>query len=190
MTNLSAAITYVILIAIVVITLFFAYLRDRTKLITKHLIRLSLIVVGWQVFAVWYFLTGSEAVALWAYTAKLMFAAFASVQLFLLSVKFYGAKPSRKTTLLFGCLCIIPTITAVLAVTAPFHNLLRAELFFEQFEPLRVLHNVRGPWFWVHTGYSYLLMVASIVFILFQHSKLPKGFRMPSVLVAAGSDEH
>ena len=186
MTNLLAAIIYFLLIAVVVITLFFAYLRDRTKLVTKHLIRLGLIVVGWQAFAVLYYMTSNEDIALWAYSAKLVFAAFASVQLFVLSVKFYGVLSSRKTTLLFACLCIIPSITAILAITAPFHNLLRAELYFIQFEPLRVLHNVRGLWFWIHTGYSYLLMILSIVFILFQHFKLPKGFRMPSVLVAAG----
>ena len=187
MTNLLAAITYFILIAIDVITLLFAYLRDRTKLVTKHLIRTGVIVIGWQVFAVVYFLSSNEAVALWTYTAKLVFTAFAPVQLLLLSVKFYNANSSRKIMLLFACLCIIPAITAVLALTAPFHNLLRAELFFEQFEPLRVIHNIRGVWFWVHTGYSYVLMVASIIVILFQHSKLPKGFRMPSVFVTIGS---
>ena len=187
MTNLLAAIIYVILIAIVVITLFFAYLRDRTKLVTKNLIRLGVIVVGWQVFAVLYFLISNEAIALWTYTAKLVFAAFAPVQLLLLCVNFYSATYSRKASLLFWCLCIIPTITAILAITAPFHTLLRAEIYFVQFEPLRVLHNERGVWFWVHTGYSYSLMILSVIFILFKHLTLPEGFRMPSMLVSIGS---
>jgi len=187
MTNSLAAITYLLLIAIVVVTLFFAYLRDRTKLVTKHLIRLGLIVVCWQILATLYFLINDESVVLWLYTAKLVFVAFAPVQLLLLSVRFYDAISSRKTTLVFACLCIIPAITAALAITSPFHTLLRAEIYLEQFEPLRVVHNVRGLWFWVHTGYSYILMLASIIVILLQHSKLPKGFRIPSLLVAVGS---
>ena len=187
MTNLSAAVINFILIAVVMITLFFAYLRDRTKIITKYLIRLGLTIAGWQLFAVLYFLISDEAAALWTYTAKLMFAAFAPVQLLLLCVKFYSAAYSRRTSLLFGVLCIIPAVTALLAVTAPFHTLLRTELFFEQAQPLRILHNVRGIWFWVHTAYSYTLMVSSVIFILFKHFKLPKGFRMPSVLIAAGT---
>ena len=187
MTNQLAAIIYVILIAIVVTTLFFAYLRDRTKLVTKYLIRVGLTIAGWQFFVVLYYLINNEAFALWAYTAKLVFAAFAPVQLLLLCTKFYNPTHTRKTTLLFSYLCIIPTITAILAIMTPFHNLLRAELYFEQFEPLRVLHNVRGLWFWIHTGYSYTLMAVSIIFVLLKHLKLPKGFRMSSVLVAIGS---
>ena len=187
MTNLMAAVTYFILITITVITLFFAYLKDRTKPVTKYLIHMGLIIAGWQLFAVLYYLAGNEAFALWTYTAKLMFAAFAPIQMLLLCVKFYNAEYSGKTSILFACSYIIPVITAILAITAPFHRLLRAELFFEQVEPLRILHNVRGPWFWIHTSYSYIITIVSTVFILYQHFKLPKGFRLPSVLIAIGS---
>ena len=187
MTNQLAAITNSILIIVVVITLFFAYINDRSKPVTKYLMRLGAIVAGWQLCAVMYFLVKNEAFALWTYTAKLVFAALAPIQLLLLCVKFYNAASSHKTTILLRCLYIIPTVTAILALTAPYHNLLRAELYFEQFEPIHVLHNVRGPWFWIHTIYSYILMAAAVIFILYQHIKLPKGFRMPSVLVATGS---
>ena len=187
LTNLTVVTIYIVLIAIVALTIIFAHIRDRNKHVTKYLIRMCLITIGWQVMDSLHFLTESEAVALWAFDAKLVFVAFSPVQLLLLSVKFYRPKISRKTVLAFGLFCVIPTITAILAVTAPFHNYLREELYFIQFVPLRILHNTRGIWFWVHSGYSYIMMVSSIFIILYNHGKLPKGFRLPSALVAAGS---
>ncbi|MDR1603206.1 MAG: diguanylate cyclase [Gracilibacteraceae bacterium] len=187
MTNLIAAIIYFMLVVVTVFTILFAYIRNRQKLVTKHLIRLCLISLGWQISSALFFLVEDETLALWLFDAKLVFVAFAPLQLLLLSVKFFSAKSSRKGRLLFILLCIIPAITAVLAITAPWHNLLRAELFWEQTTPLRTLHNVRGLWFWVHSAYSYILMASSIFVILYQRSKLPKGYRVSSLLAALGS---
>ena len=187
MTNLSAAGIYFVLILITVLTILLAYIRDRHKLVMKHLIRLCMLAAGWQSFQAAYFLISNEALALWIFDAKLAFAAFAPIQVFLVSLRFYSVKISRNDKLFLGILCIIPTITAVLAFSSPFHNFLRAELFFEQFDPLRIVHNVRGIWFWIHSAYSYIIMVASIVIILFQHAKLPKGFHAPSTFIVIGS---
>ena len=187
MTNLLVVFIYAVLVAIVALTILFAYIRDRNKLVTKYLIRLCIITIGWQVFAALHFFVNDEAFSLWAFDAKLVFVAFAPVQLLLLSYKFYSAKSSRRITQLFGVLSVLPIITSVLALTSPFHRLLRAELFFVQFVPLRILHNVRGPWFWVHSFYSYIMMLSSIFTILYYHTKLPRGFRVPSMLVAIGS---
>ena len=186
MTNLLAAIIHVILISSVALTLFFAYLRDRTKLITKHLFRLGFLAIGWQIFLVLYFLVDSEAMALWFFDAKISFIAFASVQSLLLSINFYNVAPSHKSTPALYLLFLMPVITTILAVTSPFHSLLRVEPFFEQFTPLRVVHNVRGLWFWVHTAYSYIIIVSSIVIVIFKHSKLPRGYRKASAFLVLG----
>ena len=187
MTNQLVVVTYSVLIAIVALTIFFAYIRDRNKLVTIYLIRLCVITICWQIFAALHFLVNNEAFALWIFDAKLVFVAFAPVQLLLLSYKFYSAKSSRRTVLLFCILSILPAITAILAVTSPFHRLLRAELYFVQFQPLRILNNVRGTWFWIHSAYSYVMMLSSIFIVLYYHTKLPRGFRIPSMLVAIGS---
>ena len=187
MTNLLVVVIYTVLIVIVALTIFFAYIRDRSKLITIYLIRLCLITIGWQVFAALHFLVKSEKFALWIFDAKLVFVAFAPVQLLLLSYQFYSVKFSRKITLLFCFLSIIPTITAILAIFSPMHNLIRAEIYFLQFEPLRILHNVRGTWFWIHSGYSYVMMISAIITVIYYHTKLPRGFRAPSWLLAVGS---
>ena len=187
MTNVLAVVVYCILTVVIAITIFVACIRDRHKSVTKYLIRLCIIAIGWQICAMLHFLVHDEAFSLWVFDAKLVFVAFAPVQLLMLSVRFYSSKSSRRTTVAFGILCVIPIITVVLAVTSPLHGLIRAEIFFEQFQPLRILRNVRGLWFWVHSGYSYVIMVASIIVILFNHAKLPRGFRIPSFLVALGS---
>ena len=187
MTSLSITIIYLILIAVTTLTLMFAWVRDRHKPITKHLIRLCVISLFWQICSALFFVVKSEALALWLHDAKLVFVAFAPVQLLVLGFRFYDTGTSRSRKLLFGLLCIIPAITAVLGLTSPFHHLIRAELYFLRHEPLRMLQNVRGPWFWVHSAYSYILMVSVIIVILTRHSKLPKGFRLPSTLVVIGS---
>jgi diguanylate cyclase (GGDEF)-like protein len=184
--NLTAAIIYFILIAIVTVTVFLAYSKDRHKPVRKHLIRLCAITLVWQIFSALSFLISNESLALWLFHARLAFVAFAPVQLLFLAVNFYRIKSSRIMTLSFGLLCIIPAITAVLAVTWPLHSFLRTELYFEQIEPLRVMHSTFGTWFWVHAVYSYILMVASIIFVFYQHRKLPKGFRIPSALMNIG----
>ena len=188
MTNMVVATVYFILVAVTSLTILFAYIRDKHKPVTKHLIRLGLISVAWQICSALVYMFNDESLALWIFDLKLIFVAFAPLQLLLLSIRFYNSKSSRNVSLLFGLLCIIPAITAVLAITAPYHNFLRAELYFIHFgEPLRVLHNVRGLWFWVHSAYSYILMVASITVIIYQHTKLPKNLRLPSSFLAVGS---
>ena len=185
--NQFVAIIYFILVVIVTITIFFAYVRDRYKMVTRHLIRLCLLTLCWQILSILYFAVDSEAVALWAYDAKLAFVAFTPLQLLLLCVRFYSEELSKRTKKIFILLCIIPIVTAILALFSPYHHLIRAQLSITQMEPIREIINVRGVWFWVHSGYSYALMIASIIVVFYQHAKLPKGFRMPSRLVAVGS---
>jgi len=187
LTNLTAASIYFIFVAVIVLTILIAYLKDRHKPATKHLIRLCLICVCWQICAALFFLVHDDGTALWLYSFKLVFAAFSVWQLLVLSVSFYRSESSRNVIVILGFLCIIPVITSILAITSPFHNLIRAELFIEQSSPLRTVFNVRGIWFWVHSAYSYALAVAAIVVVVFQHFKLPRGFRIPSTLVVIGT---
>jgi len=187
MTNQTVAGIYSILIAVTLLTVIFAYVKDRNKPAVKYLISLCAISICWQMIEIMYYLVADEALALWLSDLKLIFVAFAPMQLLVLSVKFYKTKISRKTKLVFGLLCIVPAVTAVLAATAPYHNFLRTELYFVQFTPLRETFNVRGVWFWVHSVYSYIIMIASITVVLYQHTKLPAGFRTPSMLVIIGS---
>ena len=67
MTNITMAGIYFVLLIIVSITTFFAFVRDRHKQVTKHLIRLCLITIGWQVAQALFFIVNNEAFALWIF---------------------------------------------------------------------------------------------------------------------------
>ena len=65
------------------------------------------------------------------------------------------------------------------------HNLLFRDLVLLQSNPV-MRYTVRyGPWFWVHMGYSYLLVFLSLVLALLQYRQLPRLYRPPSLVMIA-----
>jgi diguanylate cyclase (GGDEF)-like protein len=72
----------------------------------------------------------------------------------------YRAVPSRRTVLL---LAVEPVLVTVVAATNGWH-----QLFFTSVEPgtagTLILHP--GPLYWIHTGYSYLLMAAGTLLVV------------------------
>ncbi len=55
---------------------------------------------------------------------------------------------------------VIPTLTSIFVVTNPLHHLMWETFTYQP--GISDLQNVEGPWFWVHTYYSYLLMLTGI----------------------------
>jgi PAS domain S-box-containing protein len=69
-------------------------------------------------------------------------------------------------------LSIIPVITLFLVWTNEYHGLIWSSLFLDTDLPFSILINIHGPWFWVHTIYSYTLLfigVASLAVLPFTH---------------------
>ena len=64
-------------------------------------------------------------------------------------------------------LAILPFVTVVLAWTNSFHSLMWHGRYLETSGPFIVIAKTYGLWFWVHTSYSYLLMLFG-TFILLQ----------------------
>jgi len=91
--------------------------------------------------------------------------ASAPVLMFLFALKFArsGSRLKRGRTI---ALWIIPSLTFLLAATNEGHRLIWSG--FSPVEgsryPLLLYHH--GPFFWVHVGYSYLLLFATTVFLL------------------------
>jgi len=187
MTNTMLILVYCIALVVIMITIFYARVRDRDKPVIKQLTHIGLIVSCWLVFEMLFYWVDSEPAALWFHDAKLIFVAFTPVFFILMAIKFYNEDYSRRLMLIIGLVCVIPSITAVLAVASPFHDLLRSEIYITQNAPLRTTYNIRGVWFWVHSVHSYLLIATAAIIIFYQHNKLPKGLRTPSTLIATGS---
>ncbi len=57
---------------------------------------------------------------------------------------------------------VIPLLTNILVWTNPWHGLVRHHVFLDTAGPFPVIGKIYGPWFWVHTVYSYLLNLASL----------------------------
>ena len=62
-------------------------------------------------------------------------------------------------------LSIVPLATLIFVWTNGVHRLIWTEITQEVHGSLTVLEFVHGAWFWIFAGYSYLLLIASIIFL-------------------------
>jgi PAS domain S-box-containing protein len=78
-------------------------------------------------------------------------------------------------------LSIIPNITFILAITNSYHGLIWSSVGIFQgvnFSALQVTH---GLWFWVHSAYSYILLLAGTVYVLRSLGKMKGKFKWQTV---------
>ena len=58
----------------------------------------------------------------------------------------------------------MPLVTLILLFTNPLHGLMRSSVSLKDLGPIVILSKTYGPWFWVHTAYSYgLLFMGSVL---------------------------
>lgn len=62
-----------------------------------------------------------------------------------------------------AALSVVPVVTLALAATGQYHDLLYAGSRLVEERGMTVLHRRPGPWYWVVTGYTYLLGVLGAV---------------------------
>jgi len=114
-----------------------------------------------------------------------IFIGFMSPLLLLFVLFFYRAafKPSKKAAAL---LFVVPAVTSAVALTSNRHSLLVKQMELISLSPVRDFIIEFGPWFWVHTFYSYALLMVLIGTILYQHFQLPRFYRFPSTMIVTG----
>ncbi len=61
---------------------------------------------------------------------------------------------------------IVPALTAILVWTDPYLGLVRRNLHLEVQSGFSVIAKEFGPWFWVHSAYSYVFIIAGTIFML------------------------
>ncbi|NTW02800.1 MAG: hypothetical protein HGA19_16225 [Oscillochloris sp.] len=84
-------------------------------------------------------------------------------------------------------LLVIPLITLVIVWSDSAIPFFWREFTIEIYDSLTVIHVQRGPWFWVHTTYSYVMLAAG-TFILFRSLLLTPGiYRDQSIALLAGA---
>lgn len=143
--------------------------------------------LGWYIVNIWGLLATTDEVAVYCINLMLIFVSIITPTLLLFIIKFYKYEvPFKIPRYAFLALYIIPVITSILAITSPFHRFLTTQLDIISLSPLREMSIAWGPWFWVHTVYSYILSLIIIMLIISQHIKVAHFYRLPSTMMVVG----
>ncbi len=65
-----------------------------------------------------------------------------------------------------AALLIVPMLTLALVWTDPLHGLMRSAVYMDASGPVPGIGEIFGPYFWFHTTYSYALLVAAVVLLI------------------------
>jgi PAS domain S-box-containing protein len=87
----------------------------------------------------------------------------------------------RRLMMLF----VVPVITQLLALTYPFQSLLRSNFRLDTTGLLPVLYSDKGPWYWLHIAYSYLLIVVACGLLVTQGRGRALRFRSTVAIILA-----
>jgi diguanylate cyclase (GGDEF)-like protein/PAS domain S-box-containing protein len=95
--------------------------------------------------------------------ANLQYLCYVSLPPALLALSVKYVQPGARLTLKqYAALGFIPILTLLLLWTNDSHGLMRESVHLVQINGIFVLDNTYGPWFWVHTAYSYFLLVLAL----------------------------
>ncbi len=78
-------------------------------------------------------------------------------------------------------LLLIPSITLALVWTSSLHNLIWQGRHLETSGPFIVIVKTYGPWFWVHTVFSYSLVLLGTLFLIRRLFRPPRLYRSQSI---------
>ena len=114
--------------------------------------------------------------------------AFTPVAWFLFAYQFLNQN-TRNLKSLTWLLSILPLITIIIAFTNSQHGLLWSQTVLDESGPIPLLANSYGGWFWIHSVYSYLLILGGIAYFFRTIKLYPDPFRWQSVMLifAAGT---
>src|SRR6185369_11775368 len=83
-------------------------------------------------------------------------------------------------------LAVIPLTTLVLVWSNELHGLIWSHLELESRLGLSLWKATYGPWFWVHSAYSYLVLAGATLLILRETRRDPVFFQSQRVLLLVG----
>jgi len=89
---------------------------------------------------------------------------------------------NRRNTLL---LLAVPAITQVLVWTDAYHGMVRHGFWLDTSGPFAVVVKAYGPWFWVMTAYTYVLLTIGTIRVIRAIVELPGPYRVRAALIGA-----
>jgi diguanylate cyclase (GGDEF)-like protein/PAS domain S-box-containing protein len=103
---------------------------------------------------------------------------------FLFALNYSGVRSMKRIILVLLSLLIIPCITFFLVLTNEWHHLIWTTVSLIDMSGFSVLDCSYGRWFWVHTVYSYALLILATVYLLRAAYGLPMLYRRQASLLA------
>ena len=185
MTNIAAIYTCLPVACVAVIIMAMAYWTKRSEPSCKYFLILCVNVTVWNVLQILYLASSDIAMSEMLFTMQMAAIPFTTVALLFYVLRFYNVEWIFQPKYIV-LICIIPVMTVVINFTNEYHHLFRAHFEVLQAEPSHIIINRRGPWFWVHTLYSYALVVASCVISYIKLKSMPKPYRLPFYMVCLG----
>lgn len=95
----------------------------------------------------------------------------------------YSTKGTRMTRRTVSLLSIVPLITLILAFTTELHGLIWKDIQIRTIGTFSALELTYGFWFWIHLGYSYILLLVGTIFILRSFNRTRGLFRRQNVIL-------
>lgn len=84
-------------------------------------------------------------------------------------------------------LCISPALTLLFVFTNEAHGLIWTEIGMDSSGPIPVLATTHGVWFWIHSAYSYILIIAGAILLIQAFARYPRAYRRQNASLVAGA---
>ena len=89
----------------------------------------------------------------------------------------YGGRPIRPSSPGALLLVLMPLTTLLLAWTSRYHELLRSDVHLKVVGDLAIIGKTYGPWFWVHTVFSYAILTIGTLVLVQGHFRSSRLYR-------------
>lgn len=155
--------------------------KVRNKLDVSMLF-ITTMLIGWLVCEILFLVSPDMAVARFFFDLKLPFVSLEALAWFFYVIRFYGRENYFPPVIVL-CFLVVPLFTCFMAVTSPLHNHLRESIEIYQVMPTVEYSMERGPWFWYHLVYCYVLLFVGLVAAVIQHFRTPPSQKRPSTML-------
>jgi len=99
----------------------------------------------------------------------------------------YGGRPVRPWSPTALLLILMSVVTLMIAWTNRYHLLLRRDVTLQTVGDLTIIGKTYGPWFWVHTVFSYTLLATGTFVLIQEHSRSSRLYRAQTVALVLGA---
>lgn len=136
----------------------------------------SIMLLVWQLCEFMCFAVPNVAVIRFLYDFKLPFVAMATLSILILVVDYYRYQKTLRRPFLY-VLYGVPVVTLLLALFSSHHTLIRDTWAAPVLAPLIRYETTRGPWFYVHMLYCYVVFLLIAWVVVTANRRLPSAYK-------------